>query len=127
MTKIIDTSVLIRFFNRELGWEKALEVLKEETCMSSVNLAEFFTWCNRNSWDLEQAEELFETLEIQVMGLNSKLAKQIGKLYKDTHQLGLSLGDRACLALGQKLQVPIVTCDKVWESLTIEWVIVEII
>jgi PIN domain nuclease of toxin-antitoxin system len=30
---------------------------------------------------------------------------------------GLSLGDRACLSLGLRLEVPVMTTDQVWASL----------
>lgn len=34
--------------------------------------------------------------------------------------LGLSLGDRACIALGIKLKLPIYTADKIWTTLKLD-------
>ena len=44
-------------------------------------------------------------------------AKLAGSLIAQTGALGLSLGDRACLALGITLQAPIYTADKSWKNL----------
>jgi len=38
-------------------------------------------------------------------------------LWRVSHRAGLSLGDRACLALGKTLGYAVVTADRVWESL----------
>ena len=45
------------------------------------------------------------------------LAFQTGLLRPITKRAGLSLGDRACLALGAQLGVPVLTTDRSWESL----------
>jgi len=42
-----------------------------------------------------------------------------GLLRASTRRFGLSLGDRACLALAQQLQAPVLTTDRVWERLDI--------
>ena len=40
-----------------------------------------------------------------------------GQLWASTRQLGLSLGDRACLSLGLRLGLPVLTCDRAWSQL----------
>jgi PIN domain nuclease of toxin-antitoxin system len=42
-----------------------------------------------------------------------------GALKRQTKTLGLSLGDRACLALGKKLSASVYTADSVWKSLDV--------
>ena len=44
----------------------------------------------------------------------------IAFLQNSTKHKGLSIGDRACIALGIKMQLPIYTADKVWAELDIE-------
>ena len=42
---------------------------------------------------------------------------ETGLLRVPTGHLGLSLADRACLALGQRLNLPVYTADRVWAQL----------
>lgn len=42
------------------------------------------------------------------------LILQTARLWPDCRTYGLSLGDRACLALGMALKVPILTADRIW-------------
>ncbi len=44
-------------------------------------------------------------------------ARIAGDLVTQTRPLGLSLGDRACLALGMALKAPVYTADKTWKKL----------
>ena len=48
------------------------------------------------------------------------------RLRSVTRHAGLSLGDRACLALGDRLGCPVVTADRVWASLDVGVAIVVI-
>jgi PIN domain nuclease of toxin-antitoxin system len=46
-----------------------------------------------------------------------------GRLWAPTRQLGLSLGDRACLSLGLRLELTVLTCDRAWAQLPLDVVI----
>jgi PIN domain nuclease of toxin-antitoxin system len=46
-------------------------------------------------------------------------AEIAASLYQPSAQLGLSLADRACLALGKRLDVRVMTADRVWAQLSI--------
>lgn len=52
-----------------------------------------------------------------IIPFDEELAFQAAGLKKDTKSYGLSLGDRACLALGQKMLLPVYTADKIWSKL----------
>ena len=54
---------------------------------------------------------------LEVVPFDEDLARQTGALRPVTKSLGLSLGDRACLALAQRERLPIVTADKSWAKL----------
>jgi ribonuclease VapC len=41
---------------------------------------------------------------------------EVARLRLLTKAIGLSLGDRACLALGRKLGLPVFTADQAWEN-----------
>jgi len=51
------------------------------------------------------------------INLTAEQAKIAGSLAARTRSIGLSLGDRACLALGLTLKAPIYTADRAWKSL----------
>jgi len=44
-------------------------------------------------------------------------AKIAGRMAARTRSVGLSLGDRACLALGLTLKAPVYTTDRAWKNL----------
>jgi PIN domain nuclease of toxin-antitoxin system len=56
-------------------------------------------------------------LDLDITPLDHLLAARVGTLRQGTRESGLSLGDRACLALAEQLGVPAVTADRAWASL----------
>ena len=48
--------------------------------------------------------------------IDDELTLEVVKMAQWAHKYGLSLGDRYCLALGAKLDLPIYTADKIWKS-----------
>ena len=46
-------------------------------------------------------------------------AIEAGMLFEQTKHLGLSLGDRACIALAKINNLPILTADKIWLDLRV--------
>ncbi|QEI40957.1 hypothetical protein BMF77_01539 [Dolichospermum sp. UHCC 0315A] len=56
---------------------------------------------------------------LEIIACNEEDAITIAKLRGLTKSAGLSLGDRACLALGKRLNLPVLTADKVWSSLSL--------
>ncbi len=56
---------------------------------------------------------------LEIIACNEEDAITIAKFRVLTKSAGLSLGDRACLALGKRLNLPVLTADKVWTSLSL--------
>jgi PIN domain nuclease of toxin-antitoxin system len=56
---------------------------------------------------------------LDIRPFDVELAYQAGILRTSTRRLGLSFGDRACLALGQQLEMPVFTTDRNWRALDI--------
>ncbi|MBI4724715.1 MAG: VapC toxin family PIN domain ribonuclease [Rhodomicrobium sp.] len=54
---------------------------------------------------------------LQVAAFDEELAGLTGALRAKTKSLGLSLGDRACLALAERFALPVLTADKAWKNL----------
>ena len=64
-------------------------------------------------------EEILSNLNLEVVPFSQEQALRAGILRPSTKSLGLSLGDRACLALGLYLKLPILTADKLWSNLNL--------
>jgi PIN domain nuclease of toxin-antitoxin system len=65
----------------------------------------------------DEIDEALEGLALDVRPFDRAQARAAGLLRRATRDRGLSLGDRACLALGLALQAPVVTTDSAWEGL----------
>jgi PIN domain nuclease of toxin-antitoxin system len=59
-------------------------------------------------------------LGLKTVPFDETLAFLAGLLRPATNEYGLSLGDRACLALGQHLRKPVLTADRMWRSLKLD-------
>lgn len=64
-----------------------------------------------------EAISAIEELGLTVVAFDKPLAVLAGALTSRTFALGLSLGDRACLALSQQTGLPALTADKAWGKL----------
>jgi urocanate hydratase len=65
-------------------------------------------------------DEIISDLVPEIVPFCEAISIRTGKLAKLTQNYGLSLGDRACIALGITLGLPIYTADKVWAELKLE-------
>ena len=114
---MLDASALLAVLNQEPGAETLPPERLAQAIISTVNLAEAHSRLVREGIDPDQAWE-------DVMGpiqdcapFTVEQARITGSLAAQTRALGLSLGDRACLALGLMLKAPVYTTDRAWKSL----------
>ncbi len=61
--------------------------------------------------------EDLQALGLTIAPFSPEDAEIVGRFWLQTRQAGLSLGDRACLSLGMRLNVPVLTCDHLWATL----------
>jgi ribonuclease VapC len=115
---VLDASVLLAHIRREPGSEGIAEVAPDSV-MSAVNVAEVISKLAEEGLALEQIDEIVFRYGFEVLPFDEELARQTGALRPTTKQLGLSLGDRACLALAQREALPALTADKNWAKLDI--------
>lgn len=87
--------------------------------ISSVNLAEVHSKLVAGGWDAEQAWKDCVGVVDQILPFSSEHAKRTRSLISETRALGLSLGDRACLALALELNAPVYTADRAWKNLNL--------
>ncbi|MGA2235716.1 MAG: type II toxin-antitoxin system VapC family toxin [Terriglobales bacterium] len=114
---VLDASAVLALLNNEPGSDKLTpELLSNATC-STVNLAEVQTKLISEGGTPEEA--WVDTLSPiwEAAPFTAEQARIAGSLVVQTRAFGLSLGDRACLALGLALKAPVYTADKSWKNL----------
>jgi ribonuclease VapC len=87
--------------------------------ISAVNLSEVLARLREFGTPESEAVAAVARLELRIVPFDEPLARAAARLRSLTRHVGLSLGDRACLALGEKLGYPVITADRVWGSLEI--------
>ena len=114
---VLDASAIIAVINGESGTEKLTAHLLARAVGSTVNLAEVQTKLLSRGWTSEQAWEDATSPVREVLPFDEEQARIAGDLSIQTRPLGLSLGDRACLALGISLKAPVYTAERAWKKL----------
>ena len=114
---VLDSSVLLALLNREPGADSLTPELLDTAAGSTVNLAEVQTKLVNEGVNSDVAWNSTLSTVREVMPFTAEQAKIAGGLVAQTRSLGLSLGDRACLALGIALNAPIYTADRSWKNL----------
>ena len=115
---VFDSSVLIAILRQEPGSEVGERSLND-ALISTVNLAEVATYLARNSVPPETINQALAAFPIEVIPFDREQGLIAGCLYPACKSLGLSLGDRACLALAKSKSLPVLTADKAWLELEI--------
>lgn len=116
---VLDASALLALLNMEPGHEEIARIITH-AAISTVNLSEVAAKLSESSMPGEEIRNALEGLALEAHDFGRELAFQAGLLRPLTRSRGLSLGDRACLALGQQLNLPVLTTDRAWEGLDLE-------
>jgi len=114
---VFDSSAILVALNAEPGSEKLTPAVVDAAISSSVNLAEVQTKLVGLGMDPAEAWEATLSSVHTAVDFSVAHAEITGNLISQTRPLGLSLGDRACLALGISLGAPVYTADKSWKRL----------
>jgi PIN domain nuclease of toxin-antitoxin system len=118
MNKIVlDASAMLVVLNAEPGSEKLPPRMLVHSSASTVNLAEVQTKLVSRGGDPEEAWEDALSAVHEPVAFTAEHARIAGNLVTQTRQFGLSLGDRACLALAIALHAPVYTADRSWTKL----------
>lgn len=116
---VLDASALMVLINEEHGHEKIADYLPE-SCMSAVNLSEVISILHSTTMPIKEIKRLIQDLVHAVIPFDEIHAYETAELRFLTKDNGLSLGDRACIALGKIKNLSVITADKVWASLNID-------
>lgn len=114
---LFDASALLALIQRESGADAVREALRDGAAISAVNLAEVAARLHQQGWATPDVAAAVRSLPIEVLPFDSEAALRSGTLRAATAQLGLGLGDRACLATAALLEIPALTADRAWLQL----------
>jgi ribonuclease VapC len=84
--------------------------------VSAVNLSEVLAKLYEMGLSHSDADDAVARLSLRVQPFDEAQARAAAQLRQATRHAGLSLGDRACLALARSLQCRAITADRVWSN-----------
>lgn len=113
---VIDASAFICWADREPGAHIVDTHLDRGAMISAVNLAETISKFVERGMDIPDIRRAVERSFLTIIPFDADLAWRAGLLRTTTRHLGLSLGDRACLALAEREGGVAVTCDRAWRE-----------
>jgi len=119
VTVVLDASALLAYLLQEPGAE-VVDGLLSDARMTSVNWAEVVQKSLSAGVDVQGMREELQALGLHVEPFLATDGERAGQLWHLTRQQGLSLGDRACLSLGLRLGLKVVTCDRAWAEMPLE-------
>lgn len=115
---VLDASALLAAMQAEPGAAIVAQYL-DGSAMSAVNLSEVVTALARRGIPTAKIAAALEPLHLDVRPFDLSDAHACGELARGTVLAGLSLGDRACLALARRLRRPALTADRAWGKLDV--------
>jgi PIN domain nuclease of toxin-antitoxin system len=115
---VLDASALLALLNAEPGGDVVTESLPRAV-ISAVNLSEVIAKLAESGMPEKVVRQVLEPLGLDIAPFDEEQAYQAGLLRARTRELGLSLGDRACLSLGKILNAVVLTADTTWAKLTL--------
>ena len=114
---VLDATALLAALNGERGADRLTLELLSTAVTSTVNLAEVQSKLVARGLSPDSAWATALVPVEEAIPFTSEQAKAAGSMVAETRALGLSLGDRACLALGLALRAPVYTADRSWKNL----------
>jgi ribonuclease VapC len=113
---VLDASALMALLRREPGADAVAAVIPGAT-MAMVNLAEVLSKLVDYGAPEAEAFAAVSGLGVEFVEDDLGLARASARWRERTRNAGLSLGDRICLALGERLNLPLLTADRAWAGL----------
>jgi len=116
---VFDASAILALLLEEPGAEKLTGEIRISAVASTVNLAEVQGKLVKRGVPPEKAWANALSAITEAEPFTSRQANIAGSLIATTEKYGLSLGDRACLALAIALKAPVYTTERLWKNLKV--------
>jgi PIN domain nuclease of toxin-antitoxin system len=117
VNNVLDASAVLALVLQEPGADRVTDAIDDGAVMLSVNVAEVVTKLHEQGMSEARIRAILGTVRAPIVPFDEELAYRAGMLRSATRSAGLSLGDRACLALAERLGVPALTSDRAWGRL----------
>jgi PIN domain nuclease of toxin-antitoxin system len=118
---VLDASALLAMLRHEQGAERVAAVVSGGALISAVNWAEALSRLVQVGGDphevAAQALPRGDGGQLALVPYDDDQARETARLRPQTSSLGLSLADRAALALARLRRLPVLTTDRAWRSL----------
>lgn len=119
MKTVLDASALLAYLHREPGWDQVRTCIAD-SCIGAVNWCEVAQKSARSGVDVGRARVLLEDVGLAIVPFTAGQAQTAALLWEPTREKGLSLADRACLALAMDRAAPVLTADRDWAGLDLD-------
>ena len=119
MSVVLDSSAVLALLWLERGHPEVASILGG-SLLSAVNFAETLAKISDRGIDGPDTRLRLMQLPVTIFPFNSRQAELSGALRPLTRRRGLSLGDRACLALAMAERAAVVTADRTWLDLGLD-------
>ena len=116
---VLDASAVLAFLTSEPGSDIVQKAMTR-SLISAVNVAEIVAKLIDRGVPPGTASTLVASLPFEIVSLDAALGFRVGTLRDATRTIGLSLGDRACLALAEREGLPALTADREWSRLNLQ-------
>ncbi|MEQ1637718.1 MAG: type II toxin-antitoxin system VapC family toxin [Methylococcales bacterium] len=122
---VLDASALLTLIQNEPGAATVeAAIIQGKAIISAVNFSEVISKLAEGGMSVTSLESFAVQLPVEVIDFNAAMALEAGLLRLSTRQLGLSLGDRACLATAKALDnLPVMTANRAWGDLKLDLLI----
>lgn len=122
---VLDASALLAYLAHEPGADLVADAIAAGASISTINLAEALSIVATRGKDpagvaADLVEQGLLNGAIAVEPFTAADSIEVGRLRPLTRAAGLSLADRACLALARRLAAPALTADRAWLGLDID-------
>lgn len=113
---VLDASAVLALLNRESGHDR-VETVLADSVISAVNFCEVMGKLMEAGLSEKEARESLDLLNLEIIPFDADMAHLAAALRPTTRKLGLSIGDRSCLALGLARHLTVVTAERAWAKL----------
>lgn len=118
---VLDASALLAVLREEPGAARVREAIREGALIGTINWAEVLSRLVAAGGDPFEVTAMAlpggTATRLSLIPFDDEHAREAARLIRYTRSLGLSLADRAALALAKIHRLPVLTTDRAWRSL----------